>query len=732
MKSELPRWWSPLIGMKHLWPLLLPLLFFIPGLSGFPFPSTDAVYSDVAISHYPNALYLRRALAEWGVIPLWSATILSGYPFAANPLSGLWYPPGWLALIFPLPLGFNLLVMLHLLLGVVGLYKFLRLRKLPHQAAIFGSLAFQSMPKLFAHYGAGHLTLVYAVCWTPWLLTCCAEGENSERELSFWGQPGVILALIFLADPRWAPYAGLLWLFYNIAHRQQNGDRPADIIQPSPTDQLKLSKFQLPISKLRYLISNIFISFLLTAPLALPLLEYARLSTRGSMDVSDIFAHSLPPARLLGLFYPDFGGFHEWMLYPGGVVLVLALVSISSDEHRDSVRFWSGVLTLSMLFSMGSNLPLLTWLARVPGFDLLRVPPRALFMAGCAGAILAAHGMDVLIKGRIFGRRVNLWISGVAIFVVVFCLLIGVLTGVWAVNFRWGAGVILFASLWVLLNRREQIPSQIWTLVMFGVAIFDWGAVNVSVLSFRPKEQVISEVSQLGEYLAHKPGRFRVYSPSYSLPQDVAALYNLELVDGVDPMQLAVYADYMDGASGVPRDGYGVTLPAFANGNPSTDNLEFKPDANMLGMLNVAYVVAAYELDVEGLLLLERLETGWVYANKHVMPRAWTQTPDREIGMGAIAVEGLDWRPNQISLLAEGPGMLVLSEIAYPGWRVKIDDQNAELLSPLDLLRGVEIPPGEHEVVFSFRPLSMYLGVGCFTIGLFLMMWMTRSRRNKA
>ncbi len=725
----LHRWLSPLNGVKNLWPLLLPWLLFIPGLGGFPYSSADATYSDVAISHYPNALYLKRALMEWGVIPLWSPTILSGYPLAANPLSGLWYPPGWLALIFPLPLGFNVVVMLHLLLGGVGLYKFLRMKKLSHQAAILGSLALASMPKIFAQYGAGHLTLVYAVCWTPWLLTCCAEHEASNGVRSTWGKAGLILALIFLADPRWAPYAGLLWLFYYIAHRQRSGDYSLGNTYHSSTDQLQYSKIQLSIFKLQYLFSNILISLLLAAPLAVPLLEYARLSTRGSMNVNDIFAHSLPPVRLLGLIYPDFGGFHEWMLYPGGVVLVLVLVSILTGFHRGAIRFWLGILVVSMIYAVGSNLPLLTWLARVPGVDLLRVPPRALFIAGLAGSILAAYGLHILMNGGINWRRVSLWISGVAAFVVIFSLFVGVLTSNWAKNFLWGAGVILFASLWILLKRRELIPSQIWLLVIFGVAIFDWGAVNVSVLSFRPKEQVVSEVSQLGEYLTHKPGRFRAYSPSYSLPQDVAALYNLELVDGVDPLQLVAYADYMDGATGVPRNAYSVTMPPYANGDPATDNKEYQPDTNLLGMLNVAYVVAAYELDVEGLVFLERFESGLVYSNTHALPRAWTQARDTEIGMSATAVESLEWRPNKISLEAQGPGLLVLSEIAYPGWRVKIDGQNAALLFPMDLLRGVELPPGMHQVTYYFRPLSVYLGLGCFVIGILLIIWMATYRR---
>ena len=89
--------------------VLLPLFLLLPALADFPYPSTQALFSDLTISHYPNAEYLRQSLLSGGSLPLWSPGILSGYPFAANPLSGIWYPPGWLALVLPLPHAFNLL-----------------------------------------------------------------------------------------------------------------------------------------------------------------------------------------------------------------------------------------------------------------------------------------------------------------------------------------------------------------------------------------------------------------------------------------------------------------------------------------------------------------------------------------------------------------------------------------------------------------------------------------------
>ena len=107
---------------------MVPILILLPGLLGFPYPPQAEAYSDISVSHYPNALFLRKSIFQEHTIPLWSPTILSGYPFNANPLSGLWYPPGWLAIVLPIPLAFNVGIALHLLWAGIGMYLLLRVR----------------------------------------------------------------------------------------------------------------------------------------------------------------------------------------------------------------------------------------------------------------------------------------------------------------------------------------------------------------------------------------------------------------------------------------------------------------------------------------------------------------------------------------------------------------------------------------------------------------------------
>ncbi len=688
--------------------LWIPLLLLLPGLAAFPFPSASSAYSDLVTSHYANLVFLRNALISDHSLPLWSPAILSGVPFIADPLNGIWYPPGWLALLFPLPLGFNLLIGAHLFLGGAGMLRLLRREGLVHEAALFGALAFEALPKLFAHYGAGHLTLLYAVPLTPWLLLA-EQGSAStgvptpawKRILVRFNKPGVILGLIFLADPRWSAYAGVLWLSYAIFRRRG----------------------------VLAIFSQLGFAALIASPLALPLLEYTRLTTRASLSIQEVFRFSLPPARLLGLVYPDLGGFHEWMLYPGAAVLCLSLLALIWRRSRSRAAFWLAVAAGSLMISLGSFLPGLDLLARLPGIDLLRVPSRALFLSGLGMAAAAAFGLDTLLDGAQAGelRQAGLALTAVAGFTLSLAGAIWAVTRSLPLNFAWGAVFILAAVVWIGVYFSRRLPLRWWVAGLLGICLLDLGFVDRSLFYSKPAAQVLSENQAAADFLTAQPGLFRVYSPSYSLPQQTAARYGIQLADGVNPLQLISYVDFMSSASGVPPASYSVTLPSFSNGEPAKDNAAYQPDPRLLGLLNVRYLLSAYDLHIHGLKLLSRLGDTRVYENLLALPRAWLQPVDSEPGVNATGATISKWTPNRIVVDASSTGeethterLLVLSELDYPGWQARIDGTPAAIQPVAGILRGVILGPGVHQVVFEFKPASGSLGLVFGALGLAL------------
>lgn len=69
--------------------------------------------------------------------------------------------------------------------------------------------------------------------------------------------------------------------------------------------------------------------------------------------------------------------------------------------------------------------------------------------------------------------------------------------------------------------------------------------------------------------------------------------------------------------------------------------------------------------------------------------------------------------PNQVNvkLRALSPGLLVLCDQFFPGWVAELDGKPAKLMRANYLFRGVEIPAGEHTVVFKYVPFSFWGGV---------------------
>ena len=216
--------------------------------AALPYPA-NSTFSDLTLTHWSAFEYARDQLATTGQVPLWRTSILSGTPFAENPLAGLFYPPHWLALFtsIPLTLALNILLWLHLSLAAGAMYALLRRWQVRPLAAFASALAFAAAPKIVAHMGLGHLTLVEAWAWLPLVLVphpptplprrkSCDGG--GERALS-----GIALGLCVLADARMAIYAGALAVSYVIvigasaARTQSSGVAQCDRSRGHHADQ---------------------------------------------------------------------------------------------------------------------------------------------------------------------------------------------------------------------------------------------------------------------------------------------------------------------------------------------------------------------------------------------------------------------------------------------------------------------------------------------------------------
>jgi hypothetical protein len=63
------------------------------------------------------------------------------------------------------------------------------------------------------------------------------------------------------------------------------------------------------------------------------------------------------------------------------------------------------------------------------------------------------------------------------------------------------------------------------------------------------------------------------------------------------------------------------------------------------------------------------------------------------------------------------PGVLVLADACFPGWEARVNGEPAEISCANYLLRGVELPAGEHTVRFEYRPWSVRAAIGVSVLG---------------
>jgi len=672
-----------------LFVLLIPWLL----VSSNFFYSIKSDYSDLVISHLPNAMYLVENIRSGGGIPYWSHAILSGAPFAADPLSGIWYPPGWLAYFLPQPFGFNLVVLLHFLWGGLGLYFLLMQLGVKRDSAIFGAVAFLLMPKIFAHMAAGNISLVYAVSWTPWLfLAEVGRSPGRTRSPIHRILAGVILGIIALADPRWTVYAGAGWVFYSIWLTLSRSPEQKPVI---------LARAWLPDMGLQ-----ILGALVVAAALILPMMEFSRLSTRSSMAAGDILNFSLPPSQLIGVFLPDIGGYAEWQVYPGALVVLLFFYALLTQSTRKRSGFWLVLASVTLIFSLGSLWPGSEYLANLPLFDLTRVPSRAWFLTGMSLIVTAAIAYDDLKASMVAKRKID----PLLILFLLPCFAVLLTTGLLVVGqkppsgFIWGAIAMVISYAAILWLRK-------WPLARVGGAAFvilvaiDLGGVNGLGIKLRSPSEVFSEGQAAAEFLAAQSGIFRIYSPSYSIPQQTAAAFGLELVDGINPLQLDAYASYMREASGVEADGYSVTLPPYITANPRVDNALAIPDTQLLGLLNAKYIVSAFEIRHPRLVLVWQEDGTRVYENLDAKPRAWLQPVDSLPGESIIqTIDVVQDTSDRLIARVNGNGLVIISIPDYPGWDLEVDGRKANIVRVANLLIGVELEEGQHELGLSFSP----------------------------
>jgi hypothetical protein len=72
----------------------------------------------------------------------------------------------------------------------------------------------------------------------------------------------------------------------------------------------------------------------------------------------------------------------------------------------------------------------------------------------------------------------------------------------------------------------------------------------------------------------------------------------------------------------------------------------------------------------------------------------------------------------ELAVALESPGLVILSDLHYPGWELTMDGRPAPIYRVNRLMRGATVPPGMHRLVYSYAPRSFRVGRVVSILGL--------------
>ncbi|MBK7896164.1 MAG: YfhO family protein [Anaerolineaceae bacterium] len=396
--------------IKRLPPLVwLPVLLAI-FFNKMAFSNLILARGDTFLYFYPYWDAAAEALRN-GRIPLWNPHLFMGAPFLANSQVGFFYPLNWpVWLLLPTPYAVSASILLHLLIAGVGAYLAGR------QTLGLGRWGGLVTAVLFALGGyltaqVEHINQLQGLAWMPWFLWVAARVFRS-RLGNRWvlvGQGAFGFALLFslqlLAGHTQTSFiTGVMLVTWGAAHWLETW-----LLRNSPhglglSFQWRRFYRRLPL----VLLMGGGVALLLTAVQLLPTFELIQQSSRqGGLTPNEVLSFSLHPLLLNRALLPAYGQslFTEYVAILPLTALLLAFLAAWQWRQWRGVLPTIALVLLGLLLALGIFNPLNWLLARLPGFDLFRVPARWLAVYALGVALLAGLGWQMVLDRWLVRQR---------------------------------------------------------------------------------------------------------------------------------------------------------------------------------------------------------------------------------------------------------------------------------------------------------------------------------------
>jgi hypothetical protein len=466
--------------------------------------------------------------------------------------------------------------------------------------------------------------------------------------------------------------------------------------------------------------------------------------------------------------------YNERTFYAGVVALLLACIGLAGRAG------WRRKAPFAALGFVGLAVPLhfpvvYQLVEHLPGLELVQ-NQRMHFLFEMAAAVLAAFGLQALLERPAGDRtRLALALGGVAVGLVALAVLgpSGAVVRDTLKHFLTGRGfhsngVLALTSVWwyllfaagvaaaVLAARRRPALGSAVGVALVALAIADMLHFAIGYQPMGPASRVIPPRVPAIAFLQRHASEGRITGlEEASIPNDWPMVYRLRDVRGYDPPQPTLRFFHL----------WQAVNPQQANWTSFTIEGLTPEAVRLFGVLGARYIVAAAGVGLApgggpAMRAIHRVYAdgdATIFENAMALPRTMVApavqlTADEDEARAALVADGFD--PRRTVVVERQPGvagagdvpaahgtvrmvrdrsttltlqasldrrgLVVLNDDDTAGWSVRVDGHAARALHVNDVMRGVVVPGGRHEIVWSYAVPGLRAGavVSVLALGL--------------
>jgi len=709
--------------------------------------------ADTAVQQLPYMQHTRERLPD---VPLWNPHIMLGRPFVGNGQSAVFSPFNAPAYVLPFWRSLALIAALKLFVAAFGTFLLARALGVRFAGAFVAGcvFAFSLFVVAFVAFPIGSALVL--IPWVLWATERLVRRPNALTAVPL----ALAVAVQFLGGHPQTSFhtlvAALLFLAWRLWERRRDGRARVAIAAGTWVGAVALGAAVAAVA---------------VAPFVETLIQSETASRRGGELPTTVPLRNLLTIFLTDYWgrptqSPLAGFTVTHAFYAGALPLFLAVVAVVMRPTRGRLAALAGA-ALAIAIVVGRPGRLLRAVNDLPGFGQVHNTRLIVFFL-LVMALLAGWGLHDL-TSRPDRRRRRIALAVCVAMTVVPVLVVLLTTAVsgdlprglaiaWGLDdmppaglgvdnaplthlvavVAWGLLAAAALALLVLLMRRDR-PRWVLALVPALVivdlfrAAMGWNpAIDVDVA--RPPTTPAIEHLQ-----AQRPARFAGVMPAWGDPPltpDSGMYYGLYDARGYDVPVERHYERFWKRYAAALSPARDLTTVSAVH----------EPALRALGLVGTTRLVQDPDdppLHLPGLRLAYSGPDARVYANRRALPRAWVVASQRVVegseqrlraigssefeprreaiverpvpglgdGSGGRAViTRYDPERVEIAARSRGAGLLVLSDLDYPGWKARVDGEEVEI-EPVDyLLRGVPLASGTHRVEFLYEPLSWRIG----------------------